>query len=231
MQFLVYLTILMVSVSTVLLEVHWLTTPPPQPKPALQTASAAAPVPKTEGPNATLSPIYPKKPDPAPVDSASNVQQSGTTDAAPPQRSAVETTGVAAREGEGRPATAAMHATNGVNSFSQQGAVRAEVAMPNNHCDVQACANAYKSFRASDCTYQPFEGSRRFCEKPPMQQAIRERREQTEHRKWIRDADPRDVERSTVGRRTFADDDESEPDFADDGPDRSVIVIRRDLRW
>ena len=68
MQFLVYLTILMVSVSTVLLEVHWLTTPPPQPKPALQTASAAAPVPKTEGPNATLSPIYPKKPDPAPVD-------------------------------------------------------------------------------------------------------------------------------------------------------------------
>jgi hypothetical protein len=29
MQFLVYLTLLMVSVSTVLLEIHWLTTPPP----------------------------------------------------------------------------------------------------------------------------------------------------------------------------------------------------------
>ncbi len=230
MQFLVYLTILMVSVSTILLEVHWLTSPPPQPKPALQTASAAAPVPKTEGPNATLSPIYPKKPDTAPVDSASNVQQSDTADAAAPQRSAVETTGVAAREGDGRPSMAAMNATNGVNS-SQQGAARAEVAMPNNRCDVQACANAYKSFRASDCTYQPFEGSRRFCEKPPMQQATREQREQPGQRKWTRDADPRDVERSTVGRRTFDDDDESEPDFADDGPDRSVIVIRRGLRW
>lgn len=227
MQFLVYLTILMVSVSTILLEVHWLTSPPSQPKPALQTASAVAPVPKTEWPNATLSPIYQKKPDTASVDSASNVQQSGTEDAAVPQRSAVETTGVAAREDDGRPATAA---TNGVNG-SQQGAARAEVAMPNNRCDVQACANAYKSFRASDCTYQPFEGSRRFCERPPMQQATREQREQSGQRKWTRDADPRDVERSTVGRRTFDDDDESEPDFADDGPDRSVIVIRRGLRW
>ena len=36
MQFLVYLTVLMVSISTVLLEVHWLTSPAPQPKPAVQ---------------------------------------------------------------------------------------------------------------------------------------------------------------------------------------------------
>ena len=60
MQFLVYLTILMVSVSTVLLEIHWLTTPPLQPKSAVQ-ASATPPRPKVEGPNAELSPVYPKK--------------------------------------------------------------------------------------------------------------------------------------------------------------------------
>ena len=30
-------------------------------------------------------------------------------------------------------------------------------------CDVAACAAAYHSFRASDCTYQPFEGARRLC--------------------------------------------------------------------
>jgi 1A family penicillin-binding protein len=34
------------------------------------------------------------------------------------------------------------------------------------HCDQQACASAYNSFRASDCTYQPYSGGpRRLCEK------------------------------------------------------------------
>ncbi len=28
-----------------------------------------------------------------------------------------------------------------------------------NRCDVQACGAAYHSFRAADCTYQPFEGA------------------------------------------------------------------------
>jgi membrane peptidoglycan carboxypeptidase len=36
-------------------------------------------------------------------------------------------------------------------------------------CDQAACAAAYQSFRSSDCTYQPYSGSRRQCEKanPP----------------------------------------------------------------
>jgi hypothetical protein len=36
-------------------------------------------------------------------------------------------------------------------------------------CDAQACASAYSSFRASDCTYQPFSGPRRVCGKPAAQ--------------------------------------------------------------
>jgi hypothetical protein len=32
-------------------------------------------------------------------------------------------------------------------------------------CDYQACARAYRSFRASDCTYQPYSGPRALCEK------------------------------------------------------------------
>jgi membrane peptidoglycan carboxypeptidase len=32
-------------------------------------------------------------------------------------------------------------------------------------CDYQACARTYSSFRASDCTYQPYGGGRRLCEK------------------------------------------------------------------
>ncbi len=30
-------------------------------------------------------------------------------------------------------------------------------------CDVQACSRRYRSFRASDCTYQPYRGGRRMC--------------------------------------------------------------------
>jgi BA14K-like protein len=32
-------------------------------------------------------------------------------------------------------------------------------------CDLQACAAAYRSFSAADCTYQPYEGPRRLCDK------------------------------------------------------------------
>lgn len=32
-------------------------------------------------------------------------------------------------------------------------------------CDVNACAMAYRSFRATDCTYQPSNGPRRLCTK------------------------------------------------------------------
>ena len=95
MQFLVYLTILMVSVSTVLLEIHWLTTPPPQPKSAVQ-ASATPPRPKVEGPNAELSPVYPKKVGPVQPafgrlanDTAAKIETG--------QKPAAETTGVATR--------------------------------------------------------------------------------------------------------------------------------------
>ncbi len=37
-------------------------------------------------------------------------------------------------------------------------------------CDVDACAAAYFSFRASDCTYMPTNGGRRLCTKgkPPQ---------------------------------------------------------------
>lgn len=30
-------------------------------------------------------------------------------------------------------------------------------------CNVSACARSYRSFRSSDCTFQPFEGPRRQC--------------------------------------------------------------------
>jgi hypothetical protein len=43
-------------------------------------------------------------------------------------------------------------------------------------CDIAACSAAYHSFRASDCTWQPFDGPRRFCDKgqPPQTEASAE---------------------------------------------------------
>ena len=32
-------------------------------------------------------------------------------------------------------------------------------------CDIAACSAAYKSFSAKDCTWQPFDGPRRLCDK------------------------------------------------------------------
>ena len=80
MQFLVYLTVLMVSISTVLLEVHWLTSPPPQPKPAVQATNVSTAPRKVEGPTATLSPVYPKPAE--------------TTPAAPIQRATIATAAI-----------------------------------------------------------------------------------------------------------------------------------------
>jgi hypothetical protein len=44
------------------------------------------------------------------------------------------------------------------------------VDVPQAKCDVAACAAAYRTFRASDCTYMPSAGVRRLCTKgtPPQ---------------------------------------------------------------
>jgi hypothetical protein len=75
-----------------------------------------------------------------------------------------------------------------------------------NSCDVQGCTSAYQSFRASDCSYQPMEGPRKFGEKPPVasQRAASVPREPA-LRRPSRDAELRDVER-TVRRITAGDD-------------------------
>ena len=38
-------------------------------------------------------------------------------------------------------------------------------------CDLSACAAAYNSFRASDCTYQSYEGQRKMCAKGTQPQS------------------------------------------------------------
>jgi hypothetical protein len=246
MQFLVYLTGLIISVSTVLLEVHWLTTAPPQPKATIGTAAAPPPA-KPEGPNAALSPVYPKPQavDTAPRQSSSNDASAGSApekvapaqepaapsaSVTPPQNSSAETTGVATREEGVRQIDAGTIPSN--RAVERQEPVAAAAPL-SNRCDVQACANAYRSFRVSDCTYQPFEGSRRFCLKPPVQQTARDQRE-PERRRWSRDAESRSIDRSTVGRRLDNDDDDEGDDAGfDDSPRNrpTLFFFGRRLGW
>jgi len=52
---------------------------------------------------------------------------------------------------------------NGDNA-AQARAQAPKVVAPAN-CNVSACEAAYRSFRASDCTYQPNNGPRRLCKR------------------------------------------------------------------
>lgn len=102
-------------------------------------------------------------------------------------------------------------------------------------CDVSACAAAYRSFNAADCTYQPFEGGRRLCEKSPAGEQARtaesatpkapEIKPQRSLRQASDDTRMRDVVRRVkeLTARSFDDDD------FDDVPlrGRRVIVIER----
>jgi hypothetical protein len=86
---------------------------------------------------------------------------------------------------------------------------------------VQACASAYKSFRASDCTYQPFGGDRRVCGKAPEQRADREQRDERQRRSWSQREDSREADRRARWRVYDEDGDDTDDAF----------LFRRSRRW
>jgi hypothetical protein len=250
MPILAYIAVMLVSIGGILFELDWLTKPKLETKPAMQTSSASAPAPvpravvKPDGPSAELNPIYPKKSDaPQPVENSAQAELA--------EQPAPETTGKAAAETTPSPDIAATHALTTASttaltpvSLPAQSPPAAAVAAPpaaqpvstaaKNKCDIQGCAGAYKSFRASDCTYQPFEGLRQLCVKPPeTTRAAAQPREPTTEaaaRRLSKDAELREVERTVraLPRDDVAD---FERDPFDDG-DRRVIVIRRQgARW
>jgi hypothetical protein len=86
--------------------------------------------------------------------------------------------------------------------------MQAAARLAPNSCDVAGCASAYQSFRASDCSYQPMEGPRKFCAPAANQRTVstpREPRIEQTVRRPSRDAELRDVER-TVRSITTGDD-------------------------
>lgn len=133
MRFLVLFIVLVISAASVALGVDWLQAPM-SPMPTSQYELRAAKPPAPPAvQQAAVPPAAPK-----PVE----------TPAAAPAPVAAPAPAVAA------PEPAPLVAPEPVPAVA---------AAPAPQCDVTACERAYRSFTASDCTYQPSDGPRRLC--------------------------------------------------------------------
>jgi BA14K-like protein len=151
MAFVLYFFVLIVSAASVLFGLDLVTAPLPAPpnvpigrnvrhieKPALHDAGKVEM--KARLDDRKLSPIFPASPPGPYTEIATTV--TGAADAVPPATASEET-----------------------QAQAEETQVQSDIQQTENRCDVRACTNAYVSFRASDCTYQPYDGPRRTCEK------------------------------------------------------------------
>ena len=141
MAFFVYLFVLVVAAGSVIFGLD-LTQSPLQPPsyaaPAAQTASGAPP-----------------------VSLPARSQAAATTASV----SVPKTSALASAKHTAELVGAASNAQASVAEAQAQPATTAAAVNTPNHCAIDACASAYRSFRAADCTYQPFGGERRLCTK------------------------------------------------------------------
>ncbi len=139
----------------------------------------------TGDPNNELTPIYPAAPGKdLPVKDAGAPKEAPAKQAvaaaaaapAPVATARTETNGTAP-SGDAPPtakpvavaAPATLQPASSTSSSQPSSTLRSSLqASAPNSCNVAACAAAYRSFRESDCTYQPFEGPRKICEGAPQ---------------------------------------------------------------
>jgi hypothetical protein len=185
MSFLVYFFVLLVAAGSVVFGLDWTQAPlnpPPYAAPSAQTATV----------------------NPAPVPHATTVAKTVVNtprSSAPPAVAQVT------------PAAAPAHDV-AVHDVAGQAQARATEASADRtasvpvaaHCNVDACSAAYHSFRASDCSYQPFGSERRLCTKSTGAGRIAA----ATHPRSVRRIEPRDdrrvIERRLTDRRDYEDD-------------------------
>jgi ribonuclease E len=135
---------------------------PPQPaEPAHQqagTAPAISPAPFGVA-NAAASG------DKAANSSPSETTAAGSTDFKREFTTDTKTTDTKAADEKSASAASTATFTPAATSSTPAAAV---AASSNNKCDIASCSAAYQSFRASDCTYQPIDGTaRKVCDRAP----------------------------------------------------------------
>jgi len=252
MPFLAYFLVLVITVAGAALGLDALTAPPPELKQKI-AAGSNAPKPRqipidrpqtqaADNTGHTLTPVKPAAPVVADAAAAAapvvTPPPAATAEANPapapqnePAAPAPQT--VAAAEPAAAAATTAL-----ANASTANAAPVTTAQAPAASCNVQLCAATYRSFRESDCTYQPFQGERRVCERTAgdMQDTIaasprppEPRNEWTARSDNRRDAgmSRRDAELRAVERRVrqLTDDEllDDEPVYA--RPGRRVIVV------
>jgi hypothetical protein len=167
MSFLIYFFVLLVSAASVLFGLDLMTSPLPKTPnvPLGRSVQPATPAPKqeaqtlarmqaqnTKANERALTPVYPASPGPRQGQAATSGSATPEPATAAPQNARPDNQPAA------EPAKSA-------HEQSPTAKVQPAVQQAPNRCNVQACAGAYRSFRTSDCTYQPFEGPRQLCSK------------------------------------------------------------------
>lgn len=151
-SFLFYCAVTLVSATSVVFGLDWTAAPlPPMPESeaSVQAAKLAA---KFPPPVVRVAKVEPKAPTVAVTRAEPRRAQ---------QRVAAAPTAPVARNVSPSPQT-------NIAVPEQTAAQPDTSAQPK--CDIAACSAAYRSFRADDCSWQPYEGPRRFCDKgnPPQ---------------------------------------------------------------
>jgi BA14K-like protein len=197
MSFVVYLAVILVAAASALFGLDLLTAPLP-PKPPAQVAATSAPnklgereaqqkqqadtkVNRAQSPVVRVNPMESKdvrmvhSPPAGEATGASRADSGGASVVSQQPRAEQSqqpiqpvTTQTAAVAPEATPAPNEKTASH--SAIAAAPATTAPAAQQAaGRCNVQACAGAYSSFRAADCTYQPFSGPRRVCGKPSAQ--------------------------------------------------------------
>jgi len=156
MNFIVYFFVALIAAASVLFGLDWVSAPMSPMPPSKYELRAAVPPP----PPAPV--VAEAKPDTKPDAKPESTLQA-KPEAKPAAAPKVATPGAAA------PASAPLNAADQTPASIVAAEPGAAAATPAPKCNVEVCANSYRSFTAADCTYQPSDGPRRLCTKgmPP----------------------------------------------------------------
>lgn len=202
MKYLVAFIVLVISAGSVVFGVEWMSAPmtpmpaspyqlraaaPPAPPVVQQAAAKPAEVAKPAPVETTSKPVAPAPVAAAPVQSAQPAPAVAAASPEPaplvapepvpaaPATAAAPLCDIAACERAYRTFTASdctyQPSGDGPRRLCTRGTPPAAASTPRSDiraqatCNIAACSQAYISFNAADCTYQPSEGPRRFCER------------------------------------------------------------------